>query len=106
MSSPASILKVVFRWTITKAGSWKLDLSSAKDNEGDSEPLSNLFGRYLHQELALMEKEAGNLEQAREYFERGTRYAPRSAALWQAWALLEAHAEDTDKARELFEKAR
>lgn len=53
-----------------------------------------------------MEKEAGNLEQAREYFERGTRYAPRSAALWQAWALLEADAEDTDKARELFEKAR
>jgi tetratricopeptide (TPR) repeat protein len=84
-------------------GSW---ISVEVNTTGRILNLFRFFQRYLHQELALMEKEAGNLEQAREYFERGTRYAPRSAALWQAWALLEADAEDTDKARELFEKAR
>jgi hypothetical protein len=58
MRSPASILEGVFRCTFTNVWTRKLDLSSAKTTSGTLHLFRILF-RYLHQELASMEKEAG-----------------------------------------------
>jgi len=53
---------------------------------------------------ALLEKEAGNHEEARRLFEKGVEADPRHAPVWQAWALMEKELGEYEEARRLFEK--
>ena len=51
-----------------------------------------------------MEQKQGNIEQARELFQRGTQADPTSAPTWQAWALMEQQQGNIERARELFQR--
>ena len=51
-----------------------------------------------------MEEKAGDVNRARELFEKGVEADPKHAPVWQAWALMEEKAGDVNRARELFEK--
>ena len=51
-----------------------------------------------------MEKEQGNIERARELFQRGTEADPTHGAVWQAWALMENGQGDIERSRELFQR--
>ncbi len=51
-----------------------------------------------------MEKEAGNVEEARALFRKATEADPRNAPSWQAWALMEKEAGNVAEARRLFRK--
>jgi len=62
---------------------------------------------YLYNALAVMAAELGRVEEARAWFEEGTRTleGAASVALWQAWAVLEAKQGDPTAVRFLFKKA-
>lgn len=62
---------------------------------------------YLYQSLAVMAAELGKVDQARAWFEEGTRtaFGPSSVALWQAWAVMEARQGDKSAVRYLFKRA-
>lgn len=61
---------------------------------------------YLYQSLAVLAAELGRTEEARTWFDAGTRtpMGSSSHALWQAWALLEARSGDKGVVRSLFRK--
>jgi tetratricopeptide (TPR) repeat protein len=56
------------------------------------------------QAWALMEKQLGQPERARQLFERGTQADPSHAPVWQAWALMEKQLGQPERARQLFER--
>lgn len=62
---------------------------------------------YLYNALAVMAAELGRVEEARAWFEEGTRTleGAASVALWQAWAVMEARQGDPSAVRYLFKKA-
>jgi len=62
---------------------------------------------YLYNSLACLAAELGKTEEARAWFEEGTRTAEggSSVALWQAWAVMEARQGDATAVRYLFKKA-
>ncbi|GAX83851.1 hypothetical protein CEUSTIGMA_g11276.t1 [Chlamydomonas eustigma] len=62
---------------------------------------------YLYNALAVMAAQVGKVEEARAWFEEGTRTleGAASVALWQAWAVLEAKQGDPTAVRYLFKRA-
>ena len=62
---------------------------------------------YLYNALAVMAAEVGRVEEARAWFEEGTRTleGAASVALWQAWAVLESRQGDSTAVRYLFKRA-
>ncbi|KAG1665983.1 hypothetical protein FOA52_010081 [Chlamydomonas sp. UWO 241] len=62
---------------------------------------------YLYNALAVMAAQVGRVEEARAWFEEGTRTLEggASVALWQAWAVLEAKQGDPTAVRYLFKRA-
>lgn len=62
---------------------------------------------YLYNALAVMASQVGRVEEARAWFEEGTRTleGAASVALWQAWAVLEAKQGDPTAVRYLFKRA-
>lgn len=67
-------------------------------------PTEDAFASVYHA-LALLEKEQGNLESARQAFRAATSVYPDYAYAWQAWAILEKECGDIDTARSYFRKA-
>jgi tetratricopeptide (TPR) repeat protein len=64
----------------------------------------NKSGR-TYQAWGIMEKEAGNKNEARELFAKAIKAGDKHAPAYQAWAILEKEEGNIDKARELFAKA-
>ena len=62
---------------------------------------------YLYNSLAVMAAQVGRVEEARAWFEEGTRSmeGAASVALWQAWAVMEARQGDPTAVRYLFKRA-
>ncbi|MGC8960072.1 MAG: tetratricopeptide repeat protein, partial [Chloroflexia bacterium] len=58
----------------------------------------------VFQAWALLEKDQGNVERARELFQRAAA-DPKHAPVFQAWALLEKDQGNVERARELFQQA-
>lgn len=62
---------------------------------------------YLYCSLGVMAAELGRIEEARAWFEEGTRmrYGITSHALWHAWAMVEARQGDETAVRYLFKRS-
>ena len=58
-----------------------------------------------YQAWAILEKEEGNINEARELFQKAAEADPEHAPVWLAWAIMEKEEGNISKARELFQKA-
>ena len=59
---------------------------------------------YLWQAFATLEKKAGNVQQARKYFDAAVIANPKHAAAWHGWGELEREEGNYQRARDLFLK--
>ena len=57
------------------------------------------------QAWAIMERDQGNIERARELFKKAVEVGPQHAPAWHAWAIMERDQENIEIARYLFENA-